>query len=95
MLPADSIPVQNELDRRLAARAKADTRAEDEQNGTKKKSNKKGEKTKKEDNNTDQAETTDEKEDKTADKDPAKWQMAHMALAESRCLARHITITHY
>ena len=84
--------MQNELDRRLAARAKADARAEDEQTGTKKKT-KKGDKTKNDDNNTDKAETTDEKEDKNTDKDPAKWQMAHMALAESRCPARHITIS--
>lgn len=95
MLPDDEDAVTDELNRRIAARAKADRESEATAPGP---SGKKGDVHSSDEDYTGKtAEKTDKKKTKTADKkdkgkskktndekDVGKWQVSHMSLAESR-----------
>ena len=84
MLPDDNEFVMKELDRRILARAKADAKELEDGKG---KAPKKG-KNKDEAKDGNSGEQGEEKKGtKSAEeKDPAKWQEAHMMLAETRSL---------
>ena len=101
MLPDDEDAVTDELNRRIAARAKADRESEATAPGP---SGKKGDVHSSDEDYTGKtAEKTDKKKTKTADKkdkgkskktndekDVGKWQVSHMSLAESRYLVGHV-----